>query len=194
MKLQDIPVAEYSYLRECVENGDLIFFSGVKIPDMIIKAQAKAKGRSPQFSHVAMVRRDYSRVKIIEAIPPISREINLSNFLRYWRGDVVFTRVRTGLSCERDDTIRELVIQYAIDNTGKQYESISKMGTSFLTNKYSKIVGNNRLYCSEFMESAWAAVGISISTEEDCGHPTPSDLFVTAAIVPIGRLVSPINP
>lgn len=193
MKLNDIPIIRYDYARRCVENGDLVFFAGKKIPDKILQLQAKIKGREARFSHVGMIRKDYSRVKLIEAIPPIPREINLSNFLQYWKGDVVFARIRTGLSGPKDDELRELVIQYAIDNTGKRYEDIASMTIAFLTNNYKKITGVNRLYCSEFMESAWASVGVEIAPPECCGHPTPSDLFVFPTIAPIGRLVAPIS-
>lgn len=186
-ELNNIPEIEYAVARRKLKDGDLVFFLGRKVGDLFISLQAAMEHRVVPFTHVGIVRKDYGRVKLIEAVHPISREIMLSHALRWYRNHtVVFCSVNTGLKGIRDTNKRLAVIKSAINLCGEHYENIPLMSLAFITHNFRKIVGKNRIFCSEYAKEVWKKNGLNLAPKEVA--PSPAALYEDDRIVPFGKL------
>ena len=186
-ELNNIPEVDYAAARKKLKDGDLVFFLGHKLGDIFISAQALTERRVVPFTHVGIVRKDYGRTKLIEAVHPISREIMLSHALRWYRKHtVVFCRIETGLKGARDKAKRLAVIKSAINLCGEHYESIPAMSIAFITHSFKRVLAKNRIFCSEYAKTVWQKNGLDLAPSEVA--PSPAALYEDSRIVPFGKL------
>lgn len=188
MRIDEIPVTVYQDVRPMMEDGDLVFFSAKTVTGFLIRLYSKFRGQVADFSHVGIVRWDRNRLMIIEAVSPLCRQVNLSNLIRVHKGDAVFAKVESKLSKELSEMTRKKVIDAAIDKLGIEYETISKLVGSFISEKFKSVEGDSKLYCSEYASLVWIFGGIYLLGKEKAHHPSPTDLFNSPYLRVVGRI------
>jgi hypothetical protein len=165
-----------------MRDGDLIFFSSYKFGAWCIRKYSEiVEKKKPSFDHVGMVRIEFERVKIFEAVWPRSREIMLSHKLKELKGKSVFCRVSTGQTAMDDDDIRKKAVRLAVSMSGLPYERISELTTAFVANQFRKISNNERYYCSEYVNKVWSMAGFQLANN----NASPSALYHAPTVQPV---------
>jgi hypothetical protein len=122
-------------------DGDVAFHTSTTS-----QAQAIVWATASPYAHVGLVERAGEQVYVVEAVQPVKRTAWAEWTARGLGGQVTVMRHR-GLS----DAARESVVDHARRYLGRPYD-------------LSFAPGADRLYCSELVHLAYAAVGVQLGT------------------------------
>ncbi len=122
-------------------DGDVAFHTSTTT-----QAQAIVWATASPYAHVGLVERAGDQVYVVEAVQPVKRTAWADWTARGLGGQVTVMRHR-GLS----DAARKSVVDHARRYLGRPYD-------------LSFAPGDDRLYCSELVHLAYAAVGVQVGT------------------------------
>ena len=179
-------MTRYEDIRDCLDTGDIVLFSGTGPVSTGIKV-----GTQSPWSHVGMVVRvddptlvlvyqstTLSKVKdYIDNMPKQGVQINvLSQCVASYSGRIALRR----LEVVRSPAMREVLNDFREDMKGRPYET-SKL--ELLRSAYDGPFGSNcedlsSLFCSELVAEAYQRMGLLLSEEHGGKHSnefTPKD-------------------
>jgi hypothetical protein len=134
-------------------DGDLVFHTSTSR-----QAQAIVWATASPYAHVGLVDRDGPDVRVVEAVGPVKRTPWAAWTRRGLGGHVTVMRL-PGL----DDDARTRVVARATRYLGRPYD-------------LSFAPGDDRIYCSELVHLAYAAIGVQLGTwtpASELGLATP---------------------
>jgi uncharacterized protein YycO len=153
----------YELLREKLQTGDLIFFSGNHWLSELIRIRSKGA-----WSHVGVVVKieEISRIFLVESIMEVGvRMIPMSFVIKDYdgrkhpyNGRVAWARIKD-LPADKSLTIKEFVL----DNLSKQYDrrEYSRIVWRTIAGK-AKIFHDDKYTCSEYIYEAFKRAGIHL--------------------------------
>ncbi|WP_435353979.1 YiiX/YebB-like N1pC/P60 family cysteine hydrolase [Emticicia sp. SJ17W-69] len=156
----------YEMLRNELQTGDLIFFSGNHWLSNLIRIRSKGA-----WSHVGIVVRieEINRVFLVESILEVGvRMIPMSFVIKDYDGRNHPYNGRVSWARYRDLTFDKALIikEFALDNLSKQYDrkEYSRILWRTITGK-AKVFHDTKYTCSEYVYEAFKSAGIYLKYE-----------------------------
>jgi hypothetical protein len=116
------------------------------------QAQAVVLATASPYAHVGLIERDGEQVYVVEAVRPVKRTPWDRWIRRGLGGHVTVLRHR-----DLDDAARAGVVRRARHYLGRPYDLVFAPG-------------DDRIYCSELVVLAYAAVGVTVGSETPAGR------------------------
>lgn len=184
--LRQMPIANYPQLREQLQTGDLIFFSGNLLASKLISAGTKSA-----FSHIGMVIRldEIDRIFLVESVEvgvrmaPLSKYVGKNNSKGYF-GAIAAARI------EHLTDVQKIAMARC---TGDLLTQPYGFWNVFLFTCYvwfgfvfKKVKG--QYMCSDLIDAAVRAAQLKPIAREPGQHISPENIWRDARVTPLARL------
>jgi hypothetical protein len=192
---QTMPARAYADMRDEIQNGDVLLFSGIEVFSHVIRWATA----SP-WSHVGFVFRlgEIDRVMVLEAITKGVTTEALSVIVngngasqKAYAGRLAIARHQDFASLVTEANLREMS-KFAVDRFGDPYANVeifkivARIVFGRLNMKTPPLLeADDEYICSEYAAACYARIGITIPWD-GLGFIAPSDFAADPKINPIG--------